>query len=564
MPDRPLFRRTTRRGALGLLGGTGLAIAGLACGTNPPPPTAPGGAIEPAAPTPTPAVIATAAPRAPKRGGTIRWAAAGAWPHLDPHQTSSSFVFGYGVGVCYSRLLKYKLPGVKLPASIPAGDLAESWDQPDDVTYIFKLRPSVKWHNIPPVNGRALVADDITFSYERQRAPGFVNGSILAAITRLEAVDKGTIKITVDRPSADFLVNVAAPQSVVIAHEIIDQKGDLKEGPLIGTGPFVMEKVDRTGQSVGRRNPDYFLPGFPYVDSYEYNVVPNPDAYKAGFRTGNLDLIHSSTTTLEDVDAFKRSIPDLTVERIKRLDSGLGFGLKMDRPPFTDVRVRQAVYKAMDPKAISTTVFSTGWMSVGLALPSIEWALPDDEIARLNQRDVDAARRLLKEAGLDNGLEFTLTAENSNSAYISAAELLAAQLNDAKIRMTIKPVDNNTLNQVVIGRGEFEAYLGSATGSASADASLFGQYHSTGARNAVKVNDPKLDQMIERQTTLGRNPDARKSLLLDIQRYIIQQAYPMNVHTFENIGVMQPYVRDYYSGTLAQDEDRWIYVWLDK
>ena len=85
------------------------------------------------------------------------------------HQQASAWVNArFGIGLNWSRLLKFKLQGVQLPAFLPTGDLAESFEQPDDLTYIFKLRQNVKWHNIAPVHGRQFTADDVLFSFNRQ------------------------------------------------------------------------------------------------------------------------------------------------------------------------------------------------------------------------------------------------------------------------------------------------------------------------------------------------------------------------------------------------------------
>src|SRR5438128_1414999 len=167
-------QRLSRRRVVRTLGAGGLLLAGAACSTPAATvvPTA-GAASAPtgapaAAPSAAPAASPTSAPRPPKRGGTFRANVTTSPPHYDPHLTNNVIVFGYGIGVCYSRLLKFKLRGIQLPASIPVGDAAESWTQPDDLTYIFKLR-SMKFANVAPVNGRPLVVDDIIYSYERQK-----------------------------------------------------------------------------------------------------------------------------------------------------------------------------------------------------------------------------------------------------------------------------------------------------------------------------------------------------------------------------------------------------------
>src|SRR5205814_7933752 len=105
----------------------------------------------------------------PKRGGKIMLSGRGDPPHQDPHMTSSLAGTTNSTGIVYSRLLKRTL-GDQIDSGqiIPAGDLAASWQQPDDLTYIFKLRPNIRWQNLPPVNGRALTADDVVYSHQRQ------------------------------------------------------------------------------------------------------------------------------------------------------------------------------------------------------------------------------------------------------------------------------------------------------------------------------------------------------------------------------------------------------------
>src|SRR5262249_15553281 len=148
---------------------------------------------------------------------------------------------GVGPYICYSQLLTYKWgPDIKSPSYIPTGDLAESWTQADDTTYLFKLRSGVKWHNIAPVNGRELIAEDIIYSYERVRELKSQAG-FLAGITKMEAVDKLTLKLTLDKPNPDVLDNLAQNKLSIVARERVEQTGGkLDESPLIGSGPFIL------------------------------------------------------------------------------------------------------------------------------------------------------------------------------------------------------------------------------------------------------------------------------------------------------------------------------------
>jgi peptide/nickel transport system substrate-binding protein len=562
--------RLTRRGVLKGLGGAGLLAAGAACAApvaqTPPSTAAPAAPTAPAASAPTTAAApaVTPSPQA-KRGGVLRNANSTNWAHLDPHQSNATGLTGYAIGVAYGRLLKLKLKDVQLPAFIPTGDAAESWEQPDDLTYIFKLRPNAKWQNVAPVNGRALTAEDVTYSYDRQRTPGFPNASVLDAIAKAEATDKSTVKITLKQPSADFLLSLASPYSVIVAREVVDLKGDLKEGPMIGTGPFIADKIDPQGTSVFRRNLDYFLPGQPYLDGYQFILVPDMETQKAAFRSGSIEYVPPGSVQPGDVDLYKRSIPNLIVQNVKALGSGAEIGFKMDRPPFNDLRVRQAVLKALDRDAIAQTVWGGGWQSVGLVLPSIEWAMPEADLKRLYQRDLDGARQLLKAAGFENGLDFNLTVAGPG-VFTTAAELLVAQWKEANVRATLKVFDTATYTSQVHQKGDFEAYFGIFIPFSSLDSNLLSKYHSKGSINVTKINDPKLDQMIERQSTLGRNPDERKKVALDIQRQIAEQVYVQFLLTYDSPVVLQPYVRDYFAGygAINFEVERLVQVWLDK
>src|SRR5262249_51201223 len=145
----------------------------------------------------------------------------------DPHMRDGS-MSGLGNDVCYSQLLTYKWgPDLKPPSYVPVGDLAESWTQPDEMTYLFKMRPGVKFHNIAPVNGREVTAEDVIYSYQRAQSLR-VYSQRFTGISKLEAPDKLTLKVTLDKPNPDFLATLAeATGTQIIAKEVVDQRGDL-------------------------------------------------------------------------------------------------------------------------------------------------------------------------------------------------------------------------------------------------------------------------------------------------------------------------------------------------
>src|SRR5262245_27851108 len=137
------------------------------------------------------AAPSTAEAQTPKRGGVFRLRQAVLPVHFDPHQTIA-FSTMMPLSYCMSRLLKVKAGPAVVPGTQPLeNDLAESWTQPNDTTYVFKLRKGVRWHNKPPVNGRELTAEDVKYTYDRfLTIPGNGNKGVLEQIDKIETPDK--------------------------------------------------------------------------------------------------------------------------------------------------------------------------------------------------------------------------------------------------------------------------------------------------------------------------------------------------------------------------------------
>src|SRR6266705_3254375 len=251
----------------------------------------------------------------PKRGGILR--VRGLDPvHFDPHlsinvrtQATLSFV--------YSKLVRHKVGAEIRPGTfIVEPDLAERWEELDDLTYVFHLRQGVKWHNKPPVNGRELVAEDVKFTFDRflgEKANPL--RYILEAVDKVEVVDRYTVKFLLHEPFVWLLDVLANPLGTwIIPREVVEQFGDLKKAEsAIGTGPFLLERYEPNVKTVFKRHPDYFLKDQPYVDGVEWLVVNDPSAALAMYRTGLLDCgpSHWWSVPLEEVDALKKTHPHL-------------------------------------------------------------------------------------------------------------------------------------------------------------------------------------------------------------------------------------------------------------
>jgi peptide/nickel transport system substrate-binding protein len=201
----------------------------------------------------------------PRRGGTLSLRT---WdpPHFD-HMLTISYKTHIPLTFTHSRLLKHRAGPNVAPGTFPLeGDLAESWTQPNDTTYVFKLRRGVRWHNKPPVNGRELTADDVVYTVNRfLTVKGNANAYMLKAVDKVEAVDPHTVKFTLKEPFAWFLDAVANPMALaIVAKEVVDKYGDLKKWEaVIGTGPYMLDTYRPNQGMTLARHPAYFVAACP-------------------------------------------------------------------------------------------------------------------------------------------------------------------------------------------------------------------------------------------------------------------------------------------------------------
>src|SRR5436309_3314068 len=233
-------------------------------------------------------------PHAPKRGGTLSLRL---WdpPHFDLHGAGGlSYKLHIPMTFTHSRLVRPKTgPGVT-PGTFPIEpDLAESWQQTNETTYVFKLRRGVKWHAKPPMNGREFVADDVVYTITRfLTTKGHANAHMLKAVDKVEAVDKYTVKFTLKEPSVWFLETLASPMVVgMVNREASEKFGDLKKPEsFIGTGPWMLDSHRPNQGSTFVRNPNYFLSGLPYIDRVEISVDEDNASRIASFLAGKYDI----------------------------------------------------------------------------------------------------------------------------------------------------------------------------------------------------------------------------------------------------------------------------------
>ena len=265
--------------------------------------------------TPTPGANPTAAPKDPfagaKRGGTFRMTQVGDAPTIDPYG-NFSYLGKMPATFAYSRLFMYKAgPGIK-PADVrPTGDLVETFEtSADGLKWTMKLRPNIKFHDVAPVNGRALTTDDIKFSWGRATDLKNTNAAQFnTVVDKVEFPDASTIVFSLKAPSAAF-TDLLADASLLHIQPV---EADGRFNPaqqMIGTGPWIMTSYQPTVGWKFRKNPTWWNTGFPLMDEVVLSVVPEYANRIAQFQAGNTDQEGPNAETLI---ALRKGIKDLQV-----------------------------------------------------------------------------------------------------------------------------------------------------------------------------------------------------------------------------------------------------------
>jgi peptide/nickel transport system substrate-binding protein len=510
-----------------------------------------------------------ASDKPPKRGGILTRVTPTDPPVLDPRLTNSVGLFQMAT-LTYNRLLRYPFTDeAKDNKDLTLkGDLAESWEGSADFkTWTFKLRQGVKWHNVPPLKGRELVAEDVKYAYEAYAKEG-VQSFTFQEIDGMETPDKYTLRIHLKTPNTMFPQNVAEPVTVIFPREVLEEDGDLKKR-LIGTGPFILRENERKVRAVLVRNPDYFDKGYPYID--EYRILSTPDAAtrRAAFRTGQSDWVDARS--LSDVDAVLKTNPKAVVQENTTLFTGLGLALSQDKPPFNDVRVRRAMSMAIDRQKHVDTIYE-GHGILGWGVPSIYWQDELPTAADLGpywQYRPEDAKKLLAEAGFPNGFETTLFYYEYFSQLTSQIQLVQQDLKrNLNIELNIAKLDYTTyFGRYAEGKWEGTAW-GFQTGYAiSLDERTYQYMHSKSPKNYFRVNDPVIDELC---TQLRQTPDRaeQRALTRKVVAREHDQVLRMWMPGDNGFSLWQPHVRNIghldLRGVLGYGSSTLARVWLDK
>jgi len=521
--------------------------------TRAPVPAAPAPAA-PAAPAPTP----TAGPRA---GGVLTIVVANDPASFDLHV--DTIPANTIVNPAYNRVVQYSPTNGK--DIVP--DLAESWDvSKDGLTYTFKVRQGVKFHN-----GTPLTAEDIAFTLNRVTFPPkginpVVSSFVAPSTDKITVIDSATVQVKLKSPFAPLLSAYAMDTVPVYSKAWVEQKGEMKT-TIMGTGPFKFGAFTPSVDAKMVRNPDYWVKGRPYLDGTNVFIVKDANTRLAALRTGKALMAARGTSAVSPSqrDVLVKEVPGLQSYPISApINSAAFFNTRV--APLNDVRVRKAFNLAIDRQA-AIKVVAEGAGAPARFIPVGDWSLSDDEFLKLpglrqpKDQDIAEAKKLLADAGFANGLSLTL-----NSRQNQATKNTAVYLTDQLAKVGIQATVNVLEDAVFWDKGKASAFQVMVFTPALliADPAWYGRYYFPGGSLNFTGNeaDKKLTDMWNKQMSMI-DPAERRTAVRAVESYMwtenVSSAPVVVFHTFV---VMWPQVKGYVPGVTDYASNNLQEMWL--
>ena len=377
----------------------------------------------------------------------------------------------------FEGLVKPNSDGEMIPAVAEKYTLSE-----DGTTYTFTLREGVKFHN-----GQTVTAEDVVYSINRCAAvPEGQEKPLVAAfsaVKSVEALDEKTVAVTIAQRDLEFISYMTAA--------IIPADYENQDTAPVGTGPFRF--VSRTPQQdfVMERFEDYW--GAPaWLDKVTYKICENADALVMNLNGGSIDLCAHLTSAQASQLNQNFQVLEGTMNLVQAIY------LNNQAKPFDNQLVRQALCYAIDRQGIMDMVADGHGTAVGSSIyPAFtKYFLP--ELVDKYPHDVAKAKELLAQAGYPDGFDMTISVPNNYQPHMDTAEVVAEQLREAGINVTIQPVEWSTWLDTIYNGRQFQATVVGVDAANMTARAMLERFTSDHAKNFINYNNPAYDALFQK------------------------------------------------------------------
>jgi ABC-type transport system substrate-binding protein len=387
---------------------------------------------------------------------------------------------------CSNQIMDYLIYDRLMDDNPEARLATEVSVSPDGKEYTLTLRKGVKFHNGEPFN-----AECVKVSLERFQKENLVNSTYWATLKEVEIVDDYKVIIRFNEPNVSFLGTPYLRTTAMLPAKAFTEQGpDLFFKHPIGTGAFTFESFIPERNLIVKKNPEYWGKTA-YVDKFIYISIAEDSTRIAGLHTGEIDL--ADTIPVDQIPSIEAD-PNLEVLRVPAWGSVM-LALKCDKPPFTDIKFRQAVNLAIDRESIVKYVIKTGKPLGGCLM---EGMIGFDPSLPPIKRDIEKAKQLVKESIYDGREIVILSRDGVVPKNKDVLQAIQAQLIEAGINAKLEILEAGAFTEKRAA-GEYDMFL--TLGVFSDDMSEFFIYRIIHA-DTVKIGyvNEELNGLIVKET----------------------------------------------------------------
>lgn len=428
---------------------------------------------------------------------TLTWAQGADVTSLDPHQGKET------PAVQVNTQIFDTLVTVDPETNEVVPQIAESWEQTDDQTYVFKIREGIKFHD-----GSDLTAEDVKFSLDRARSSAAVS-YIVNFIEEVTVDDDHTVTVKTTAPYAPTLRNLAIPFAAIVPKAVVEADENAFIQNPVGSGPYKFVEWNH-GDHVTLKAFDDYYAGKPETENLIMKVIPETSQRTIALETGEVDLAYD--LAVNDIPKVN-SDDKLTVYEIPSLTCWY-VSMNMNKKPFDNPKVREAMSMAIDRQTIIDTINAGSGQTADAIIAPAVFGYYSTGVKEYNPTK---AKELLAEAGYPNGFSTTLWV-NDNQSRIEMCQAMQAMLLEVGVQCNLEVLEfGSFISRTTAGDHDL-AYFGWTTSSGDADYSYYSLEHSTqqgAAGNRSFLADPDVDKLIE-EARSNTNEEERKELYKEL------------------------------------------------
>ena len=493
-----------------------------------------------------PAMTGRADAQTPVRGGALRIGWIPDAKTLDPH-FSVQFSERYVLYMVFNTLVGLDRSFNVVP------ELARAWQvSPDGKQVTFQLQRGVKFHD-----GTDFTAEVVKWNIERILDPQTKSpqrSQLDPAVAAVKAVDPYTVMFELKKPFPPLLAALAERPGFIVSPAAVKKWGpDFGRHP-VGTGPFRLVEWVADSQVTIERFPDYWDKGKPYLDKVVFRVVPDPTVRLTMLRTGEVDITTDVDT--KDVPGLQGD-PNLKVSEMKPAARWTALQWQVDKPPFNNKALRQAIALAIDRDELKNVLLHRfGESARGPVTPGLWWFDPN---LKGFGHDLELAKKKLAEAGYPNGFRHKFVVENTPQ-WIRQAELLHAQLQKINVTMDFELANPADAYALIVQRKTNWTHT-RWTQRADPNGLLYILFHSKGFANSTGYSNPRVDELLDRAAVIYE-PERRKPLYQEAERLIVDDVTYVFLNYTAEFAVMSQKVQNW--GWVPDLIPRFRDLWLEK